>query len=1324
MSPVAELYDGTELEFPDNTPPEIIQQTAKRLTLQKQSSKGPGVDIAASRGGLSLEQLGAIPPGQGISRYNQLLGGENAKISSAPGLWENFMQAVTAPFHQEAPPVAADQPRPTPLQSGLQKGAAVGKGILDLLNVPFNTIAPTVTKYAGENLPIDPRTAEAMGNAAGVVAQGAILPWRSRTPLTPARTIDDLIAAPSPGLPPPPERPALPAPVRPQLTPPEMVTQVTPEGVASQAPKRTIVDLVDEVKQDVKQKVIDEIFQELKTGRTAAMPRKPAPEVPLQIEPPRTQIEPPKHGVIYEGAPEGLTPAPWRPVPRQAIKNERGQVLEAMKGQEPPPVEAPPVAPVAPRAPRQTKSDVITAMQGIEQEKDPGSLLTIAIDSKMTRAQQRAAAERLNDIGAPEIGAAMRTMDPGELDKVARSGLFSQQVRAQAKGNAAGIRSKIMEAEPEIAMTKEAAPSDYLAKLPNQPYPERTAAQKAKDEASINLQTEQRYRFATPEVQRQHGINPKTGRIEAPQSVPESALSPEELAAQGEMRGMLGGKPTAQKNYGFTDIQEQARKTAREEYKQITGQETVARKLKEGPGQPYSKTRQEWDAAYKDEIAKLTNEQSAVKPPPEIPSPAPLSAAEADLEAPLGRPPPRNRGYGDTEGHAQDLVDQMHARQAREAATEAPGTVSDILKSEKGQIGSTEVNPIVTKARLAVGEAVEQSGKTVRKTMSEPGNELIDRLSNVRNDAETMTGINGHDIEQALKKLKKPEYENAVMAAQGLEAPKSEAAAEFAQAWRTAANDVGQRAKEAKLQIKNPVTGEWRPFTMRENYFPHYSKQELETILQDPRKEERIRQIIRDQLGKTGREVSERDVQQALQGMIRAGRGREGHLEISRVINFPDYVKDPRVAMKYLDDANRRIAVAQNFGPKLERSEDIFTAIRNKHGPAAEEFARTLFNREIGLEHVPDKLAYQIMAAARDYNAFTKLGRAFIPNMSQHTYTAIVAGNQNTLNAAARSFTKEGIDFAERSGVINRESLRQLYQEAFGTGDSWLQKAIGIELKPFSWTEKGNRIVAANAGRYYALETFDALKSATGKKAQQLADTLRKMNVDVDGALARGALSDMDELKAAQNIVNRTQFKVDPMELPLFWSSPEGKVVTQFKPFSFKAGQFMKDEILKELAHGNVGPAARSTIMIPAGHAVKIVQNLLSGKPGLATTAEAIGAVGALGLFGDLLGMGGRTDATSTVVGPSATTAIKGLSAGWQTKNRLSPDYTGNEPTWGPLAKFAAGETPIIGQTLSTLLKKQPSERQKMLDELGLKDTDTERRQQRKKMLKDLGLNQ
>jgi len=67
VSPIAELFDGTELEFPDNTAPEVIQQTVKRITLQKQSAGGSS-DVGATPSA-DMNISAAPQPKKGLMQY-------------------------------------------------------------------------------------------------------------------------------------------------------------------------------------------------------------------------------------------------------------------------------------------------------------------------------------------------------------------------------------------------------------------------------------------------------------------------------------------------------------------------------------------------------------------------------------------------------------------------------------------------------------------------------------------------------------------------------------------------------------------------------------------------------------------------------------------------------------------------------------------------------------------------------------------------------------------------------------------------------------------------------------------------------------------------------------------------------------------------------------------------------------------------------------------------------------------------------------------------------------------------------------------------------
>jgi len=1236
------------------------------------------------------------------SPYSGLAGGAEAKIQRTPGFLQSLSEETKAAF----------RPGKTLADTGVNP--------LQLLSAPFNAISRGTTKYAAENLNITPLQADLAGESASFLAGLVPVPvGRAASAVKglfpKARTVEELLpqraalpTGPAAIAPPPPQR---------ALPPPEMVMEATPDlttpggavmrGTVSPAPKRTIIDLIDEVKQDVKNQVMEEIFQELRTGRTAAMPRVQRPQ---QIEPPRLQLPPPEK-VIYEGTPEGqLSATAWRPVPKESITNARGQAADFMEGARPTitetpaplPIKAPettaldtlkerydrvktpalkkqieqqwieshelekipigsgygqitgtgadttmtaapqsqideilkplregPQAPAAPKAPRQTKSDIVSVMQGIERESDPATLLTLAIDGKTPRDLQRMAGDRLNDFKIKDLAVALETLDDEALKKLSRSGAVSQQVSFQAKG----LLNRRVKTTP---VAEEMAP--------------RTPEEMIREHQTTKILQEAEAKgrpAATPDIAAETG-KPQIHTGQPWVKVPDKSLK--------QLNNYLANNPV-------------------EVRKNVTGptDHRITIKAPDGTGLELGQYGEDWHITG-------WNGPKFGK--------AGSTMAKAEVEATI-----RNLTSAPKPGAERSL--------------------GDILKSEKGQVGSTETNPFVTSSRLAIGETFEQAGKTVRKTMGPEGNELIDRLTEIRNKGERETGIASQPIEDAVKKIKKgAEYENFVDVLEGNAAPVNQNVANAAKLADPVRREIAGRAVDVDLQVKNPITGEYHPFRPKDNYFPHYSKEELSKLVEDPTRRADIKAQIKAELGPN---ATDRQAEQALQAMIKATKGREGHLEIARVLDFGDYHKDPRAFLKYINDAYRRINTAEQLGPRLEKAEELLAKIGQNHGDKAESFARTLLNRELRLEQTPDTLAKSMMETARNYEVFTKLGRAFIPNLSQHAYTAIVAGTKNTGKAMGEAFTKGGKEFARRAGVINDEVIKEFLNEASGaTGEGMLRKAIGIELKPFQWSERLNRTVAALSGRNYARETFDALVAKPGQA--KLRQSLEKMGIDVDSALARGALSETDELKAAQNIVNRTQFKVDPIELPLFWSSPEGKLLTQFKSFNFKSGQFIKDEVLKELGKGNVAPFIRAvSILPPAGLAVKKVQNALKPsddkKEGI---ADYLAAVGVLGLFSDLFRTSGRTG-EGFLAGPTLSDIGQGVGAISTTRQNIQNEKPAPAK---PLAKFLARQVPVMGPTLSGMLNehKEKSPHDKILQELGM-DRDSH-----KKLKSQLGL--
>jgi hypothetical protein len=426
-------------------------------------------------------------------------------------------------------------------------------------------------------------------------------------------------------------------------------------------------------------------------------------------------------------------------------------------------------------------------------------------------------------------------------------------------------------------------------------------------------------------------------------------------------------------------------------------------------------------------------------------------------------------------------------------------------------------------------------------------------------------------------------------------------------------------------------------------------------------------------------------------------------------------MKDPRLLVKYIHDAYRRVNIAEQLGGKLESGYELLAQIGERYGSDAEDFAKLVMERFAGVEPARDNVWTAGLTVLRNYEAATKLGRAVIPNLSQSAQTAVVTGMKNTARALKAAATKEGEAFARRSGVALDQSIREFMHEVSGMAEGPAQRAADKVLRytGFTWVERMNRIVAANAGKFFAHETFGALQKASGGKAKRLEVTLKKLGVDVDAALKRGALSETDELKAAQSIVNRTQFKADVLELPLFWTSPEGRVLTQFKGFSYKAGQLIKNEVIKEIGRGNAAPAARALLILPAaGYAVRKTQNAL--RPNARTDdegiAEYIGAVGALGLFADIF----RKSALSSlefVSGPTLSDLGRAT---------LAAGSIAKYGDFQPAAKFGARQVPVLGPTLSGLMSKPESERVRMLREAGIYDEIKEMERDRARIRREM----
>ena len=157
MPITAELFDGTRLEFPDDTDPSVIQSTAKRLTLERTPKKGgigaafeSGVESFVSPTQTALESITGSPE-EAAKR-----GLERQKISSAkyegPNLEDikkiyqeqGFLPAAKKAVSSIPEAISAQIPQLTAIGVGAGIGTIVGGALgtpADIVTGPGGTIA-------------------------------------------------------------------------------------------------------------------------------------------------------------------------------------------------------------------------------------------------------------------------------------------------------------------------------------------------------------------------------------------------------------------------------------------------------------------------------------------------------------------------------------------------------------------------------------------------------------------------------------------------------------------------------------------------------------------------------------------------------------------------------------------------------------------------------------------------------------------------------------------------------------------------------------------------------------------------------------------------------------------------------------------------------------------------------------------------------------------------------------------------------------------------------------------------------------------------------
>lgn len=450
------------------------------------------------------------------------------------------------------------------------------------------------------------------------------------------------------------------------------------------------------------------------------------------------------------------------------------------------------------------------------------------------------------------------------------------------------------------------------------------------------------------------------------------------------------------------------------------------------------------------------------------------------------------------------------------------------------------------------------------------------------------------------------------------------------------------------------------------NYFPRIYKD-----LQHGKNLDKMAQQLVD----TGKAKNLGEAHQQLQYMRQQYISKYGNLEHSRKLDLPGYEMTHDALTTYIANAFDRITKAQQFGGKNE----ILNQIKDQAAKEGYNIANgSHFDKSlrIALGDVDHSgTGYKVSSGVRKFNALRSLGTAGVSNATQLTNTATIAGVGRTVKGVYKFATDATARRqAHETGVLLDHSLNTLAQQGLGTSGA-ITKNLASPF--FSTVERFNRQATAIVGKDWG-----------NKLAKQGKHDILREKLGVTGPIG-DTLTRKQEIQVSRALVEKAQFKVDPMDIPGWTDSWLGKMGAQFRTFGYKQTDFMWNQVLREATKGNFLPLTRFVAVgAPAGVAALTVKGALKRAPLIDSNNNnaqkalaGISQVGGFGIpgsiandvangikYGDLPG-----SLAGTVGGPTASFAV-------ETSNNLKKAQAG-DPT--KLEKQGLRSIPAVGPAIA-----------------------------------------
>ncbi len=399
---------------------------------------------------------------------------------------------------------------------------------------------------------------------------------------------------------------------------------------------------------------------------------------------------------------------------------------------------------------------------------------------------------------------------------------------------------------------------------------------------------------------------------------------------------------------------------------------------------------------------------------------------------------------------------------------------------------------------------------------------------------------------------------------------------------------IARLSVEHEVEVFNPVTDKNEPFA--QHIDPHYQPNIYHPKkIAKMRKTDKLFQRVQEMTGIEDKRLIDRIVDSILAN--RKGY-RQGNLENVRIFDEPGWLGDPRDPnwkprdlidgyMIYIHQAIDRISSLHFFEGKGENGIDLYGKYINKMSEPNRKIAMEYMNRIRGLNrkgHFDDWAA-----TIRSLQLMRKLNLSPIANSFQTLITTLpkysMLGYQRMIIDLAKEAwpiikTMKHNDLASL-GIDMSNAMESLIGLQGGNNLNNIARKW-LKANTFAATEFFNRNFSYHLGRRYVTRMINILHGKEklssseytnwiqGDGRKIIISELKKMGIS-DRAIDTGIIGPREWHRAGYRFAMETQFGTMPENLPFAWSTPWGKVATQFKSFTFSNARFVKDNIIKPI---------------------------------------------------------------------------------------------------------------------------------------------------------------